>query len=379
VPAGGAILRREILMGSFGRDDERDGERRKRHSQVERGSVGAALNRRNFLWQASAAGAALATTGRGSAFAADETKQLRDKALIAITLDLEMSRNFPTWEETHWDYEKGNLDTDTKAYAVEAASRVKGRGGLIHFFCVGRVLEQENVDWLKGLLAEGHKVGNHTYDHVYVLARKPEEIQFRFTRAPWLMRGKSPAEVISDNIRMTTEALKTRVGIDAAGFRTPGGFTTGLAGREDVQKMLLEQGFTWVSSKYPPHANSKPGERPAGEVFDDIVRAQAEAQPFVYPTGLIEVPMNPISDIGAFRGGRWPLEDFLKAIRLAVEWAIEHRAVFDFLAHPSCLLATDLKFQAVELICDLVRAAGNKALIVDLDTIAKQTGKNGTK
>ncbi|MGE5193367.1 MAG: polysaccharide deacetylase family protein [Deltaproteobacteria bacterium] len=338
------------------------------------------LSRRQFLGAAASSTLALKMLS-GSRMMADETgiAGRRDKALVAITLDLEMSRNFPTWETTHWDYEKGNLDADTKAYAVEAANRVKERGGLIHFFCVGRVLEQENVDWLKGLVAAGHKVGNHTYDHVYALAKKPEEIQFRFTRAPWLMRGKPPAEVIADNVRMTTEALKMRVGIDAAGFRTPGGFATGLAGREDVQKMLLEQGFTWVSSKYPAHANSKPGERPTRDVFDDIVRAQAEAQPFVYPTGLIEVPMNPISDIGAFRGGRWPLADFLEAIRLGVEWAIEHKAVFDFLAHPSCLVATDPKFQAVELICDLVRAAGNKARIVDLDTIAKQTGKQDTK
>src|SRR5207245_357950 len=159
------------------------------------------------------------------------------------------------------------------------------------------------------------------------------------------------------------EALKSRIGIDAAGFRTPGGFAMGLTGREDVQKMLLDAGFKWVSSKYPAHANTKPGERPTKDVFDDIVRAQAEAQPCIYPTGLVEVPMNPISDIGAFRGGRWPIEDFLKAIRLGVEWAIEHKAVFDFLAHPSCLLATDPKFQAVELICDIVRAAGDKAQI----------------
>jgi hypothetical protein len=81
--------------------------------------------------------------------------------------------------------------------------------------------------------------------------------------------------------------------------------------------------------------------------------------------------MNPISDIGAFRGGRWPLEDFLKAVRLGVEWAIENKAVFDFLAHPSCLVATDPQFQAVELICDLVRATGNRAQIVDLEQIAK--------
>jgi peptidoglycan/xylan/chitin deacetylase (PgdA/CDA1 family) len=318
---------------------------------------------------------AFAAAGVRPVLSEEVTRPPRDMARVAITLDLEMSRNFPTWETTHWDYEKGNLDADTKAYAVEAARRVKERGGIIHFFCVGRVLEQENVEWLKGLVADGQKIGNHTYDHVYVLAKKADEIQFRFTRAPWLMRGRAPAEVIAENIRMTTEALKTRVGIDAAGFRTPGGFAMGLEGREDVQKMLLEQGFTWVSSKYPAHKNSQPGERPTPEVFDDIVRAQAEAQPFVYPTGLIELPMNPISDIGAFRGGRWPLEDFLKAIRLAVEWTIEHKAVFDFLAHPSCLLATDPKFQAVELICELVRAAGKQAQIVDLDAIAKPMKK----
>lgn len=330
------------------------------------------FSRRGFLRQAGIGVAAVAAEG-GTQLRAElkRAPAKREQALIAITLDLEMSRNFPAWQTTHWDYEKGNLDADTKAYAVEAARRVKERGGIVHFFCVGRVLEQENVDWLKQLAADGHRIGNHTYDHVYVLARKPEEVQYRFTRAPWLMRGKPPAEVIADNIRMTNEALQTRIGIDAAGFRTPGGFSTGLEGREDVQKMLLGQGFTWVSSKYPSHANSKPGERPAQAVFDDIVRAQGEAQPFVYPTGLVEVPMNPISDIGAFRGGRWPLDDFLKAIRLAVEWAIEHKAVFDFLAHPSCLLVTDPRFQAVELICELVRAAGDRARIVDLGTIAK--------
>lgn len=322
------------------------------------------FSRREFLTVA--AGAVL----QASSLARAEPRP-REQAQIAITLDLEMSRNFPTWETTHWDYEKGNLDADTKAYSVEAAQRVKERGGLIHFFCVGRVLEQENVDWLKGIVEAGHRVGNHTYDHVYVLARKPEEIQYRFQRAPWLMRGRSPAEVIADNVQMCSQALQTRVGFKPAGFRTPGGFADGLAGREDVQKMLLDQGFTWVSSKYPAHTNTKPGERPTKAVFDDIVRAQAAAQPFVYDSGLVEIPMSPISDIGAFRGGRWPLEDFLTAIRLGVEWAIEHRAVYDFLAHPSCLLATDPKLQSLELICDLVRQAGERARIVDLDTIAR--------
>src|SRR5207244_3526631 len=98
-------------------------------------------------------------------------------------------------------------------------------------------------------------------------------------------------------------------------FRTPGGFAEGLTGREDLQKMLLDAGFTWVSSKYPRHAVGKPQEEPATEVIESIVQAQAAAQPFAYPSSLIEVPMSPISDIGAFRNGRRRLEWFLEAIR----------------------------------------------------------------
>jgi hypothetical protein len=294
------------------------------------------------------------------------------KALIAITLDLEMSRNFPTWEQTHWDYEKGNLNAETKQYTVEACRRVKARGGVIHCFAVGRVLEQENVDWLKEIMQAGHPVGNHTYDHVNVKAAKPEEIQFRFRRAPWLIQGKGVREVIQENIRLTSAALKARIGIEPSGFRTPGGFANGLADRTDVQQLLLDLGFPWVSSKYPAHPLGEPGKEPERAVFEGIVQAQQLAQPFLYPSGLVEIPMSPVSDITAFRAGRWKLEHFLKAIRLGVEWAIERGAVFDFLAHPSCLYVVDPEFQAIDLICDLVRKAGDRAALVGLDAIAQR-------
>jgi hypothetical protein len=301
------------------------------------------------------------------------------KALIAITLDLEMSRNFPNWDDTHWDYEKGNLNTETKRYAVEAARRVKAHGGRLHFFAVGRVFEQPSVDWLKEIVEAGHPVGNHTYDHVNVKATRPEEIQYRFTRAPWLIEGKKPAEVIRDNIRLTNAALKSRVGIEPAGFRTPGGFANGLADRPDVQLLLQDLGFTWVRSKYPAHASGSPGREPDASVLDSIVHAQEQAQPFVYPKGLIEVPMSPISDIGAFRGGRWKLDWFLKALRLALEWVIDHQAVFDFLGHPSCLYVMDPKFQAIELICAMAAKAGERAAIVDLGTIADRARRRSER
>jgi polysaccharide deacetylase len=318
------------------------------------------LDRRAFLAAAATATAAASAAGSD------------DKAHIAITLDLEMSRNFPTWETTHWDYEKGNLNAETIAYAVEAARRVKARGGRIHFFALGRTLEQENVDWLKQLAADKHPIGNHTYDHVNVRATKPEDIQFRFQRSPWLIEGRQPAEVIRENIRLTTAAMKSRLGIAPSGFRTPGGFANGLADREDLQKMLLELGFTWVSSKYPGHKVGMANEEPSVTVIDDIASATAAAQPFTYPSGLIEVPMSPISDIGAFRTGRWKLEWFLRAIRAGVERAIERRGVFDFLGHPSCLYVTDPQFQTIDLICDLVEQSGPRAALADLKTMSKR-------
>jgi peptidoglycan/xylan/chitin deacetylase (PgdA/CDA1 family) len=320
------------------------------------------VSRRRFL-SAAVAGAAAVAAGYSSLIQ-------KKKALIAITLDLEMSAEYPKRGITEWNYRKGDLDDDTKRYAVKAAEIVKERGGLIHFFALGRTLEQEDVGWLKDLAAAGHPIGNHTYDHVNLLATKPEEVQFRFRRAPWLIRDKPIAQIIEENIATTTAALKERCGITAAGFRTPGGFRDGLKGRVDLQKMLLKQGFSWVSSLYPAHTCGKPKEAPGQAVYADIVKAQAAAQPFVYPTRLVEVPMSPVSDVYAFRTHYWKLDWFLKTISLAVEEAIRTGGVFDFLAHPSCLVVEDPAFESMKLICSLVKEAGDRAAISDLAAIA---------
>lgn len=320
------------------------------------------LTRRRFL-TACAAGGVAAAAGLSAA-------RPKGKALVAITLDLEMSAEYPKRGMTEWNYRKGDLDADTKRYAVEAAKVAKDRGGRIHFFALGQTLEQADVGWLKDLAAAGHPIGNHTYDHVHVKATRIEDVQFRFRRAPWLVRNRPVAEVIEDNIATATLALKERCGITAQGFRTPGGFHDGLRDRPDLQKMLLRQGFTWVSSLYPAHKSGAPKQSPGDDVYADVVRAQAGAQPFAYPSGLVEVPMSPISDVTAFRAHRWKLDWFLKAVRLAVGHAIQAGTVFDFLAHPSCLVLEDPTFEAVKLICDLVKDAGDRAAVADLGTIA---------
>src|SRR5262249_20587411 len=164
---------------------------------------------------------------------------------------------------------------------------------------------------------------------------------------------------------MTSQAIKAELKADVAGFRSPGGFLAGLRDRPDVQKLLLNEGFDWVSTQYAGVKELKEGTKPSREVYEAIVKSQDACQPHHDPNGLVEVPMSTISDIHAFRVARWKLPDFLKAIEGALDWVIEKRAVFDFLAHPSCLYVTDPKFEAVELICDKVKAAGDKAALAD--------------
>jgi len=84
--------------------------------------------------------------------------------LIAVTLDLEMSRNFPSWDQVHWDYHKGNLDEPTKRYRSRRAGAYE-RGCRVHLFAVGPGLRAESVACSASWYVTVHPVGNHTYDH----------------------------------------------------------------------------------------------------------------------------------------------------------------------------------------------------------------------
>jgi len=107
-------------------------------------------------------------------------------------------------------------------------------------------------------------------------------------------------------------------------------------------------------------------------VIADIVAAQARAQPFAYPSGLIEVPMSPVSDIAAFRNGRWSLDAFVATTRCCVEQVIADGGAFDFLGHPACLNVVDPGFRTL----DAIRAAGDRAELTDLGTIAAGVGRD---
>ena len=295
-----------------------------------------------------------------------------DQALIAITLDLEMVRHYPKRGMLEWDYEKGNVDAATKRYAVRAAEVVASQGGVIHYFLVGRALEQADVRWLQHIHSLGHPIGNHTYDHVYLLAQSGPELQYRFRRCPWLVEGRTVLELIEENVRWTSRAFQHRLGFPPAGFRAPGGYSSGLRGRGDLQRLLQYSGFDWVSTVYPRHMTSRPGTRPDKQIVADILRAQQPAQPFHYPSGLVELPMCPVSDVAAFRGQRWRLSWMLEVLEKIVEQALEKKMAFVFLGHPAVLLVEDPDLEILTRLCRWIEREPERARLVTLDELARR-------
>ncbi|MBU6172416.1 MAG: chitin deacetylase, partial [Planctomycetes bacterium] len=67
---------------------------------------------------------------------------------------------------------------------------------------------------------------------------------------------------------------------------------------------------------------------------------------------------------------------FLESIRRSLEWTLDNNAVYDFLAHPSCLSVEDPECKIIELICRIVARSQNRGVVTTLDKIAASIAAN---
>ena len=133
----------------------------------------------------------------------------------------------------------------------------------------------------------GHPIGNHTYDHVNVLATKPEDIQFRFQPRAVADRGQDagrgdPREHPPDR----RAPSKARVGIDAG--RLPhAGRLRQRPGRPARRAADAAGPGLHLGQQQVPGAPDRRARQGADgrRCSTSIVAAQAAAQPFVYPSG----------------------------------------------------------------------------------------------
>lgn len=303
---------------------------------------------------------------------------------VQLSFDLETVTNFPYWTD-FWNNRKGTIDHATKKYVELINAKCERYGAKAQYFLVGSMFEDPDVDYLKKTVAAGHAVGNHTYTHVNIKAQEVDELRGIFDTVPWRAAGLTAQEAVRQEIKMTTEAIKTQLGVEPKGFRSPGGFVNGLQDAEAVQKMLMEEGFWWVSSHYNDcifenHYKPSTFEEFHKVDIDTMTNAfnlsEKGLQPYRYNNGLVELPLSGITDVVAWRGYGANLGDWLQMISAGVDYAHEHGILFTLTTHPAVLAAIDPFCQTVDVILQRAMSKGCDVWLPDMEEIANHYKEN---
>jgi peptidoglycan/xylan/chitin deacetylase (PgdA/CDA1 family) len=275
--------------------------------------------------------------------------------MVSITYDVEMNTNFPDWLSV-WDDRKGKLDDATQAYILKLLDIVRPYGAKLQFYILGSSLESANVGFLDRIIAEGHSVGNHTYHHVNIRAQTVSELQTVYAEQPWRAGDRSPFQIIEDEIVQTGDALAIRYGKRPVGFRAPGGFEIGLNGALEIQTLLKDLGFPYVSTLYrTEQLYPAPSAAERRALIEENVRS---LQPFRYPNGLLELPMMGISDIDAFRVRHLSLSEWLDSAKAALCVARAEGLVLSLIMHPSVLAVRDPDGETLKLVLREIYGSG---------------------
>lgn len=303
---------------------------------------------------------------------------------VQLSFDLEMVTNFPYWP-SFWNHRKGAIDETTKAYVGKINAKCEAYGAKAHYFLVGSMFEDPDVDYLKKTVAAGHAVGNHTYTHVNLKAREVERLAGVYDCCPWRAAGRSAQEIVRQELQMTTAAIRQALSVEPKGLRSPGGFPNGLQDDADVQKLCQAEGFWWVSTHYndslyrnyeasSAEVTNKVDLDTLSEAFN---RSQHVLQPYRYESGLLELPLAGITDVVAWRIYRPDLTEWLSMLTRGVDYAHEHGLVFTLTTHPAVLAAIDPFCQTVDVVLRRALEKEGGVWLPDLEEVAAHLNETG--
>ncbi len=143
----------------------------------------------------------------------------------------------------------------------------------LHFFKIANGLEPDiDAGHLEEILARGHVVDSHTYSHEPLVT--------------------DDLAALDDELSRASRLLAERLGVTSTVLRGPGGYAEGLRGLPGNQRVILDNGFRWVSCEYSENLR-------AGD-WDAAVRNPSVDVPYAYDSGLIELPLQTWSDRSFF-------------------------------------------------------------------------------
>jgi peptidoglycan/xylan/chitin deacetylase (PgdA/CDA1 family) len=251
------------------------------------------------------------------------------RCAIALSYDLEMCAGYQPDRVNH-----GRILPEVQAYTLDLCAVAEAYGVRLHFFYVGNGFDQ-TFSCLEEILGRGHVLDSHTYTHLSL-------------RTPDVQR-------LDEELALTNELFESRLGWTSTVLRAPGGYQEGLDGKEENQRVILKNGFRWVSSQMDRSYVREP---------EYVLQSPGREVPYRYPTGLVEILMQGMCDRHFFEwyrnvdpaayeewratsGGRpvasewkapWTppsaLEEWLEYHRRAIDYAYERRLLWAPVWHP---------------------------------------------
>lgn len=254
------------------------------------------------------------------------------RAAVALTYDTDMAGGYSPPEQPICHGRTAPFLADMMRRMMDVAEEF---GARLQWFKIANGLE-DGCDFYvyREALERGHDVDCHTYTHCNLAYTEPE--------------------ALDQDLKRANRLLAEKLNVQPVVLRGPGGYAPGRLAAAQRQ-VILQNGFRYVS-----------GQVSCYDYQDDPEASAADCglhPPFVYPDGLIEIPAHGLTDrsfydtiVGdadkllAFReryGHRpvpagwqpdWTeagaLDRFIRIHQSCVDYAYEHRLLFDFTQHP---------------------------------------------
>ena len=153
-------------------------------------------------------------------------------------------------------------------YMLELCDTAEAHEVRLHFFQIGNGLEEKDIGYLEEILRRGHVLDSHTHSHISLIT--------------------DDVAALDEELERTNRLFEERLGWKSTVLRGPGGYPQGLRGRPANQEAILRNGFRWVSSQYELSFAENDGAA--------AIAAPSRNQPYSYPTGLVEIPIQSFTD-----------------------------------------------------------------------------------
>ena len=185
------------------------------------------------------------------------------RCAIALTYDTDMAGGYAPDLICH-----GHTMPALQEYILRLCDTAEKFGVRLQFFQIGNGLEDEDIGYLREMLQRGHVVDSHTYSHIPLIT--------------------TDLKALDEELSLTNQLLEQRLGWKSTVLRGPGGYHNGLRGFAENQRIIMKNGFHWVSCEWNRTLIEQP--------IEQAIEAPGRDVPYAYDSGLIEFPLQGFTD-----------------------------------------------------------------------------------